>query len=324
MPDQSTIVPRAASRTRRLPAACVLVLIGALAAPLLAQGNDADFKPSVPSPAFAPGQGPRLLIDEGHRNLHTASGRYAAFAAVASADGFEVRASSATFLDSAPPVGSVLVIANARGESKPGDAAFQPAESERLRAWVESGGALFLIADHAPFGSAARSLAGAFGVEMLDGHVEDAGNAAPELPGAAFIEFTRAKGTLADHAITRGRGASESLTRVVTFGGTALRPGPHGIVLLRLGPQARASSDPDDPRAKVETVAGLAQAVAVELGKGRVVIVGEAGLFGAQTIDGEAAKRAGLPGALRFGMNHPGTDDQQFLLNALRWLARAL
>ncbi len=306
------------------PRVLLAILLITGAAPLAAQGNDPDFHPSVPSPAFGPAKGPLLLMDEGHRNLHTASGRYAAFAAVAIADGFAVQASAATFLERAPPAGSILVIANARGETKPGEAAFKDVEIERLRAWVESGGALFLIADHAPFGSAARALAGAFGVEMLDGHVEDAGNAAKELPGPSFIEFTRANGTLADHAITRGRKAGEALARVVTFGGTALRPGPRGTVLLLLGPQARAISDPDDPKARSENVGGLAQAVAVELGKGRVAIVGEAGLFGAQKIDGEAAKRAGLPGELRFGMNHPGTDDQQFLVNTLRWLARVL
>src|SRR5262245_61277409 len=74
-----------------------------------------------------------------------------------------------------------------------------PAEIERLKAWVEAGGALFLIADHAPFGSAAHGLAAAFGVETIDGHVRDEAHAATELPGPYFLEFTRANGLLGDH-----------------------------------------------------------------------------------------------------------------------------
>jgi hypothetical protein len=95
-------------------------------------------------------------------------------------------------------------------------------------------------------------------------------------------------------------------------------------VLLQLGPKAESVANPNDPATATERVGGLAQAVALEVGKGRVVIVGEAGLFGAQVIGGEAAQKAGLPGELRFGMNHPGTDDRQLLLNVLHWLSRLL
>lgn len=290
--------------------------------PAAGQGNDPDFRPRVPRPAFSSGTGPLLLVDEAHRNLHRAGGRYTAFAAVATADGFRVRPSASGFGETAPPAGSVLVIANAAGAPVPAASAFSPQEIARLRAWIADGGALLLIADHAPFGAAAGGLSAALGVEMLDGHVRDPAHAAPELPGPYFLEFTRAAATLRDHPITRGRDAGERLARVVTFGGQALRAKPPAAVLLELGSAAESVDDPNDAHARVTGVGGLAQAVALELGKGRVVVVGEAGLFGAQRIDGEAAKKAGLPGALRFGMNHPGTDDQQFLLNTLRWLAR--
>ncbi len=288
-----------------------------------AQESDPQFDPAVSCPAFGPNVGPRLLIDEAHRNLHTASGRYQAFAAVAAHDGFRVEPSAASFGSESPPTGALLVIANARGATT--DDAFSAAEIERIRTWVEGGGALFLIADHAPFGSAAKSLAAAFGVAMIDGHVRDEAHAARELPGPYFLEFTRENALLGDHPILRGRSASEVISRGVTFGGQALRAdGAGATVLLRLGPAAEAVADPNTVGSKVEPVGGLAQAVALEAGRGRVVIVGEAGLFGAQVISGEAAKAAGLAQDLRFGMNHPGTDDRQLLLNVLHWLARLL
>lgn len=303
---------------------CSLLWLALFPVCLRGQGNDASFDPSVECPAYAKGVGPRLLVDEAHRNLHTVSGRYASFAAVAERDGFRVEPSTARFSATPPPEGAILVIANARGVERDEDAAFSSSEVRTLRSWVASGGSLFLIADHAPFGSAAKSLAAAFGVEMVDGHVRDLEHQAPELPGPFFLELTRANGLLGEHAILQGRRPGEAIHRVVTFGGQALRGGSGTVVLLQLGPQAESVADPSAPASAIERVGGLAQAVAVEVGKGRAVIVGEAGLFGAQLIDQETAQKAGLPGEFRFGMNHPGTDDRQFLLNVLHWLSHLL
>jgi hypothetical protein len=308
-------------------AAVALAAVAAFAAaapPVAAQGADPAFDATVPRPAYEAGAGPRLLVDAAHQNLHTLDGRYAAFGAVATSDGFRVEASAAAFTAEALPADAILVVANARGAAQPGDPAFTAAEMAAVRDWVAAGGSLFLIADHAPFGAAARQLAAAFGVRMLDGHVSDAANQAAELPGPAFLAFTREAGTLGDHAITAGRDDAERLRRVVTFGGQALEAPAGATVLLKLGPGAVSVADPQDTAAAPQTVGGLAQAVALEHGRGRVVIAGEAGLFGAQIIEGEAARRAGLDAPLRFGMNHPGTDDRQLLLNVLHWLARLL
>lgn len=310
--------------TASRPALGALLLLLLLPTAAGSQENDADFDTSVSCPAYAKGVGPRILVDEAHKNLHKISGRYASFAAVAERDGFRVEPSTSGFSAGPPPEGAILVIANARGAEKDEDAAFSPAEVEQLRSWVAAGGSLFLIADHAPFGSAAASLSAALGVEMIDGHVRDAEHRAAELPGPFFLEFTRDNGLLGQHPILNGRSPGETLKRVVSFGGQALRPGPGTTVLLKLGPKAEAVANPNDTASAVQEVGGLSQAVALEIGKGRVVVVGEAGLFGAQVIRGEAAQKAGLPGDLRFGMNHPGTDDRQFLLNILHWLARLL
>jgi hypothetical protein len=311
-----------AGRRALVCALLVGLLVGARGG---AQQNDATFDTNVPRPAFAPAGGPRLIVDEAHHNLHTTSGRYASFGAVAGSDGFRVEPWAEPFAAGKLPAGAILVVANAAGAApRPADSAFLPAEIEAVKAWVAAGGSLLLIADHSPFGAAAGELAAAFGVRMLDGHVRDAEHQAAELPGEFFLEFTAANGGLGDHPIVRGRQAEERLQRVVTFGGQALQAPAGSAVLLRLGARAESVASPNDPASAVTAVGGLAQGLALEHGAGRVVVLGEAGLFGAQVIDGEAARRAGLPGALRFGMNHPGTDDRQFLLNTLHWLARLL
>jgi hypothetical protein len=68
-------------------------------------------------------------------------------------------------------------------------------------------------------------------------------------------------------------------------------------------------------------VVGRAQGIAMTFGKGRVVILGEAGLFSAQIVrftDGNQQRE------MKFGMNVPGNDNRQFALNVLHWLSRLL
>ena len=45
-----------------------------------AQDADASFRPRVVEPAFSGRPRPRLAIDQGHGNFHTAGGRYSPFA----------------------------------------------------------------------------------------------------------------------------------------------------------------------------------------------------------------------------------------------------
>ncbi len=59
----------------------------------------------------------------------------------------------------------------------------------------------------------------------------------------------------------------------------------------------------------------------MSVGKGRLVVLGEAGMFSAQKVvfpPGSAQKD------FKFGMNVAGTDDQQFALNVAHWLSGLL
>jgi hypothetical protein len=283
---------------------------------------DQEFDSSVARPAHAAGEGPRLLFDEAHRNLHTAGGRYAVVAAVAGADGFRVEPGTRLFTAESLPPGALLLIANARGEARESDSAFTAEEIAAVVAWVEAGGSLFLIADHAPYGAAASALGAAFGVTMHDGSVDDAAHQAPGMPGPFFLRFARADGRLGEHPILHGRDASERIDTVVTFGGQALELSADATSLLTFGPGARVHSAAGQPDDVAKPVGGWSQMAAFERGEGRVVVAGEAGMFAAQVIRGEAAARAGVPDPFHFGMTYPGADNKQLLLNTLRWLAR--
>jgi hypothetical protein len=68
-------------------------------------------------------------------------------------------------------------------------------------------------------------------------------------------------------------------------------------------------------------VGGRVQGLALTMGKGRVVVLGEAAMFSAQVVTLDAG---GKPRTFRAGMNVPGNDDQQFALNVVRWLSGAL
>jgi hypothetical protein len=84
----------------------------------------------------------------------------------------------------------VLAIANALAEHNvdnwflPTPSTFTKKEIEAVRRWGKGGGSLFLVADHMPWPGAAKKLAAAFGVRMLNGF---AMNEKAEDPNSSFI-----------------------------------------------------------------------------------------------------------------------------------------
>ncbi len=237
------------------------------------------------------------------------------------ADGYEVRNGREPFSAERLEGVGVLVIANAAGAPKPqilginipvptkkerSDPAFAAGEIEAVRAWVEQGGSLLLIADHAPFGAASAALAEAFGVKMYEGFAE-----VPDEVSDPLL-FSRENGRLGDHPILSGRGPDSAVQRVTTFTGQSLDGPKESSVLLKLPPSAveYVSTGADELKPQP---AGAAQGLALERGKGRVVVLGEAAMLTAQV----ASRKP-------FGMNSPGNDNRQFALNVLHWLSREL
>jgi hypothetical protein len=279
------------------------------------QRADPSFDARVARPAYAGAvQPPRVLFDEAHNNFHTAGGRYKPFADLVTSDGYQVIPNRDKLSQEVLARGKILIIANALGgpgarEAGTSEGGFTDAECDAVRDWVREGGGLLLIADHAPFGIAAVPLAQRFGVNLSLGATTDAANSEE---GATSLVFSRDNHLLGDHPITRGRDDSERLNRIRTFTGTSLK-GPEGSVpFLKLADTAVDLARGDDQQV---SAAGRCQGLALTFGKGRVVVLGEAGELSAQVVGFEGQK---------FGMNVPGIDNRQMALNIMHWLSGLL
>jgi len=273
-----------------------------------AQQADPNFDARVSNPAYT-NKRPKVIFDEAHNNVHTASGLYKPFVDLITNDGYVVVPNKEKFQPGTLAGYDVLVIANAAGpRGQRASPAFTDEESDIVRDWAQSGGALLFIADHAPMGAAAEILARRFGVDMSKGYTDDASSKDKEL---GDILFSRDNKLLADNVITRGRNSRERVNRVVTFTGQSLKGPENSIALLTLPDMA---VDTFPPNKTTTPAAGRTQGIAMEFGKGRVVVLGEAGMLSAQ-IDNKG--RA-------FGMNYPNTDNRQLALNIMHWLTRLL
>jgi hypothetical protein len=92
-----------------------------------------------------------------HNNFHTPAGRYRPLAELLRNDGYRIGELRTSFAAASLDPVDVLVIANALGpDGHEGRAAFTEDEEVAVASWVRRGGSLLLIADHVPFGSAAK------------------------------------------------------------------------------------------------------------------------------------------------------------------------
>lgn len=286
---------------------------------------DPNFDTKVAKPAYAT-HGPRVLFDEAHHNVHTAAGLYKPFADLLTADGYRVTPNRHKFTRTSLEGFDILVISNALGAAaaftedasnptfteESSNPAFTEEECDAVRDWVDAGHALLLIVDHSPMGAANERLGRRFGIDMSNGHTRDTANTpkADNRPG--LIVYTRERG-LAEHPVTAGRGAEERVHSVLTFSGQSIK-GPAGsVAFMRLADTAVDHLPPDGTRQV--SAAGRAQGIALPFGRGRAVVLAEAGMLSAQL--------AG-PNRALFGMNRPGIDNRQLALNIMHWLSRRI
>lgn len=304
------------------------------------QVADPNFNTSVTHPAYTRTH-PVVVIDEAHSNFHTAAGRYKPFAELLTSDGYHVVPGTKKVQRGGLQGTRVLLIANARAADATADtsgSAFTEEECGVVRDWVRAGGSLLLIADHAPFGGAVANLAKRFDVEMGKGFVFDLGNSEPSNP--TLLVFSRENRLLRDHAIVRGRNPSEEVKRIVAFTGQSLSVPTGAVALMELSAtayesptgqelqaaikmdsQGKSTPNKENIAAHAQPVSGHAQGIAMQFGKGRVVVFGEAAMFSAQVVrfkEGEQQQE------FKMGMNVPDNDDRQFALNVLHWLSGLL
>lgn len=299
---------------RRAAAAVSLLLLAAALADVQGQG---------PAPRT------RILLDEAHHNLFAAAASgYRSFVRLVTDEGFSVATNAAPFSSARLATTDILLITHPNGagadapvEQRAG-AAFTDAEVDAVRQWIAAGGALLLVTDHYPAGASARILAERLGVHLSSGWTDDVSHrrTLPTYgPVFGYLRFSRAAGLIGDHPIMNGRDRRERIEMVTTTTGESIAGPPGSTTLLLLSPTAldwvpsaaaRNERRPDQPRdfnpcpgCDTRSAAGRSQGIAFELEGGRVVVIGEMGVL----IDYAAH-----------------SNNRQFALNIVRWLAREL
>ena len=280
------------------------------------QIGDPDFNPPIFNPAYPPGEGSIIYIDEAHNNFHTTEGRYKPFAELLERDGFVINPLKDTIHKNTLENVDILVISNALNIRNTADwtlptpSAFTEDEIKNIVDWVMNGGSLFLIADHMPFPGAVHDLAKEFGFELSNNFAFDTTN---KILGDLF---TRKDGTLEDNFITNGRSEQERVDSIYSFTGEAFQiPDDATPVLIlndnfiSLMPDTAWNFKQDTPEI---SVAGWSQGSVKKFGKGKIAMWGEAAMFSAQ-IAGEQK--------IKVGMNSPkAKHNYQLLLNIIHWL----
>lgn len=280
------------------------------------QRPDTAFAYTIPTPGYAPGQGPLVAIDAAHCNFHTLARGFAPFGKLLTTDGYRVQSFTLPLTSLSNESGPrVLVIANALNPSDtsewivPNPSAFTVGEIRAVEQWVREGGRLLLIADHMPFAGAATELAAAFGFRFLNGF---AFTSQPAWPPSVF---TREAQTLQPSPVTDERSGFYGISKVVTFTGSAFQAPEEAIPVLQfvnehwsLQPDTAWRFYPGTPRVQL---GGYCQGALLAYGRGKVAVFGEAAMFTAQVVNGQ----------MKVGINSPeAPDNAAFALNVIRWL----
>lgn len=278
---------------------------------------DTLYNPNIIDKAYPKNSGTSVYIDEGHNNFHTKDGRYLPFSKLLIQDGYQVLGFESEFDKQKLKDVKILVISNALSQNSsapfvaPTETAFSKNEIKNLEEWVRKGGSLFLIADHMPFAGAAANLAKVFGFEFHDSFVFD------EKDRGVF-DFSRYNKMLNQNTITNGRNTNEQIDRVRTYTGQAFKIPKKASPILSLKKEYNVYItdtmwvfNDNTPKFSAQN---LSQGAALEYGKGRIAVFGEAAMFTAQI--------AGVD-RIKVGMNSDeANENYQLLLNLIHWLDR--
>ncbi len=283
------------------------------------QRVDDTFIPRVSTCTFCEAEHISVAVDAAHHNFHTVDDRFAPFAKILNADGFSVQSNEQLFSADTLKSLDILVIANALHEKntenwdRPNLPAFSPQEMTALYNWVTQGGALFLIADHMPWAGASAELASLFGIGFFNGYVE--------VSGHREQYFTLDDRSLLASPVTTQR-KQFNVTKVQGFLGQGFSVPPDAIPVLQFTTPAvswmpQKSWDIND-NTPFFNATGLYQGALLEVGKGKLAVFGEAGMFTAQLVEDKDE-------VWKLGLNaESASQNEQFLINIMHWLAGKL
>ncbi len=283
------------------------------------------YRGTVQAPAWVSG-GPAVLIDDAHWNSATGAGGLVAFAGLLAADGYVVLPGANATRAETLADARVAVIANPLALSGLArrlaarvnlsrlpmfdDDALMTQEIDTTIQWIENGGSLLLAVDEDPIARGSKGLAQRLGVGLRGQLVIDTGHSESRFPER--LVFSRETGLIGVHPIMDGFPDAPPVNRVVTFGGQALAPPAGAATLLTLSPSATEVAHRGDPATSGASVGGLAQALAFERGRGRVVVLGEVALLTMTEVgDGQP-----------IGLSWAGTNNERFVRYVMRWLSR--
>jgi hypothetical protein len=304
-----------------LVALCAVVFSATVHTADWPMSNDAGFDTSVENPMYEHSKGPNILLDAAHHNFHVTEGFIEPFAEIAAADGYRTVVGTSRFTPEFLRSFDIVMVITAlpfEFTSKTEvttETTFTDSEIEALHGWVSSGGSLLVFSEHAPFDQAINPLLKRFDVTSSVGTIADPVHYDKELGWEGWVVFSRENGLLnADHPIVNGRDDSEAVNSVVTFGGSALT-GDEYVNIFRLSDTAE---NRQHPTGVGPDGMGDSQALAGEVGEGRILIFGDSNGFTAMNFDEEDGSVRSL------GMNTAHHDWKQMVLNSLHWLSRDL
>ncbi len=260
--------------------------------PIEMQLADKSFNPKIENPIYPQGDGPLIYFDGGHNNFHTLDTRLFATGKLLEQDGYHVESFNKSVSLNNLRKCEIFLISNALSRqnsenwSSPIYPAFTNDEVRDIKKWVFEGGALFLIADHTPFGGAIDNLASQFGFEYEVGYSSNTnGNE---------NYFYRKSNSLLNNSITNGRNKSERVDSILILTGSDIKLPADATPILNFD-------------------SGYSQGAYKNYGKGRVVVFGEAMMFTAQLGFGLSW--------IKIGMNSESSpNNYQLFLNSIHWL----
>jgi hypothetical protein len=277
----------------------------------LAQGN--------PSPI-------RVLLDGGHNEEPDAG--LADWKALLGTRGYQIDVHRSAITDSALRGVNILVIANPFPEPRPvlvrkaaqegrllrwstaaNKSAFTDGEVQTVKRWIDAGGSLLLILNHAPHGATVGALAAAIGIPTRSVETTDSTHLDPPRTPIPLILYTRQAGSFGSHVITAG------VDSVVSYGGGSFAV-PEGVCSLLRVPPNRVDREFIESTGtfQITPSRGRSQAAALHVGTGRVVLLGQAAMVRSDP----AVEQAELSG----GIGNPHLGNRQFVMNVIDWLAR--
>ena len=282
--------------------------------------NDSSFNANVVHPKFKKGYGPKILIDAGHHNFVVELGLNKPLFDVASSDGYQIKIDSMQFTKEYLSNYQIVVIMSAmpfKYGSKnqvTDEITFTTDELNVLHDWVSNGGSLLMFSEHAPIDKSVTPLFNKFGIQLSTGIVVDSLNSDTpiEMPSwkYSFLKFTSKNGLLnTEHPITKGEKKNERISNILTYGGGGLT-GVGYTNILKLSNSAMIKKW----NGTMPTGTPNSQCLAGNVGKGKLVALGDCNGFGAMFIKSGEYK-------LSSGMQVSGYDWKQFVLNTLHWLS---